>query len=352
MPYNRPLLSDLQKRVSGDLQASLKLSSPILKKSVLGVLSNVFAGTAHSLYGFGQWLADQLFPDTAESAYLDRIAGIWGITRKAATFSSGNAVITGSNGAVVPSGTIYQDPNNNEYQTTADAIVSNGTVSAPVEANFSGSAGNIPAGTVLNIVNPIAGIVSQAAVDSGGFTGGVNTETDDALRSRLIARIQNPPHGGDVQDYIMWALAVPGVTRAWAYANWMGVGTIGVTFVMDNNASGNIIPDANTINNVINYINTQRPLCAQVYVFAPVTLPVNFTIHANPNTAAVQNAVTSALQAFIAKNGYPGNTMYLSQIDAAISSAAGEIDNVLSSPSSDVSVAPNQISVFGGITWD
>lgn len=351
MPYNRPLLTDLQKRVSGDLQASLKLTSPILKKSVLGVLANVFAGTAHSLYGFGQWLANQLFPDTAESAYLDRIAGIWGITRKAATFSSGNAVITGSNGAVIPSGTLYQDPNNNEYQTTADAAISNGTAGAPVEANFSGSAGNLPAGTVLNIVNPIAGVVSQAAVDSNGFTGGIDTETDDALRSRLIARIQNPPHGGDVQDYIMWALSVPGVTRAWAYANWMGVGTVGVTFVMDNNV-GSIIPDSNTINNVINYINSVRPLCVQIYVFPPTLLPVNFTIKASPGTQAVQNAITSALQSYIAKNGFPGSTLYLSQIDAAISSAAGEVYNVLTSPSSDISVAPTQIAVLGVITWD
>ena len=351
MPYNRPLLTDLQKRVSGDLQASLKLSSPILKKSVLGVLANVFAGSVHSLYGFGEWLADQLFPDTAESAFLDRIAGIWGISRKPATFSGGNAVITGTNGAVVPSGTLYQDPNNNEYETTADITISNGTVSVPVEADASGSAGNLPAGTVLNIVNPIAGIMSQAAVDSNGLNGGVDTETDDALRGRLITRIQNPPHGGDVQDYVMWALSVPGVTRAWAYANWMGVGTVGITFVMDNNA-GSIIPNSNTINNVINYINSVRPLCVQVYVFPPTLLPVNFTIKTSPSTPAVQNAIASALQSYIAKNGFPGNTMYLSQIDAAISSAAGEVYNVLSSPSSDISVAPTQIAVFGGITWD
>ena len=260
--------------------------------------------------------------------------------------------MTGSNGALVLSGTLFQDPNNNEYTTTADAVIINGSATLPVEASSSGSAGNLAAGTTLNIVNPIAGIVSQALVAAGGLIGGVDIETDDALRGRLIARIQNPPHGGDAQDYVMWATSVLGVTRAWAYPNWMGAGTVGVTFVMDGNTSGSIIPDANTITNVVNYINSVRPLCSQVYVFAPAPLTVNFTIHPNPNTLAVQSAITAALQAFVSENGYPSNTMYLSQITTAISSAAGEQYNILSYPTADIYVAPNQIAVFGAITWD
>ena len=38
--------------------------------------------------------------------------------------------------------------------------------------------------------------------------------------------------GGAQADYVTWALAVPGVTRAWA-ASEQGAGTITVRFLMD-----------------------------------------------------------------------------------------------------------------------
>ena len=64
------------------------------------------------------------------------------------------------------------------------------------------------------------------------LTGGTDTETDDQLRARILHRIQNPPMGGAQADYVTWALAVPGVTRAWA-APEQGPGTITVRFLMD-----------------------------------------------------------------------------------------------------------------------
>ena len=64
------------------------------------------------------------------------------------------------------------------------------------------------------------------------MTGGTDTETDEQLRARILQRIQNPPMGGSAADYVAWALAVPGVTRAWA-APEQGIGTITVRFLMD-----------------------------------------------------------------------------------------------------------------------
>ena len=62
--------------------------------------------------------------------------------------------------------------------------------------------------------------------------GGVDTENDDDLRARILFRIHQPPMGGDADDYVAWALSVPGVTRAWA-ATEMGIGTVTVRFMMD-----------------------------------------------------------------------------------------------------------------------
>ena len=63
--------------------------------------------------------------------------------------------------------------------------------------------------------------------------GGTDEETDEELRARVLRRIRQPPMGGDAYDYVAWALAVPGVTRAWCSPLEMGIGTVTVRFMMD-----------------------------------------------------------------------------------------------------------------------
>ena len=87
------------------------------------------------------------------------------------------------------------------------------------------------------------------------LTGGTDTETDEQLRARILHRIQNPPMGGAAADYVAWALAVPGVTRAWA-APEQGVGTITVRFLMDDlRADNDGWPEPDDIQAVADYID-------------------------------------------------------------------------------------------------
>jgi uncharacterized phage protein gp47/JayE len=65
------------------------------------------------------------------------------------------------------------------------------------------------------------------------LTGGTDQETDDELRLRVLTRIRQPPMGGDADDYVAWALAVPGVTRAWCSPLEMGIGTVTVRVMCD-----------------------------------------------------------------------------------------------------------------------
>lgn len=351
MPFNRPALKDLRKRTAGDIEASLKLSSPILAQSVLGVIATVLAGGFHSLYGFAEYIAKQLFPETAEGVYLELIANRWGIYRKQASYAAGQVtVFSNSPTAVLSSGTVFSGPNNLEYTALEDARFEDGSAVLKILSELSGDIGNLPASSILTLINPIAGVSSEAKVTAQGIAGGVDTETDEDLRARLIFRIQNPPMGGTTHDYIRWATSVPGVTRAWAYENYMGPGTVGVTFVEDNKPD--IIPDQSLVYEVAAVINSARPLGVTPIIFAPLALVVNFTIHVNPDTDLVRNAIKTNLIAFIKQNGYPGNIMYLSQISAAVSSAAGEEYNVISSPVTDIAVGINQIALFGEIVWN
>ena len=96
-------------------------------------------------------------------------------------------------------------------------------------------------GVALQIVS-FRGFFS-AAMTVISMSGGTDTETDDELRVRLLDRLSAPPMGGDAEDYVVWALSVPGVTRAWSAPNEMGIGTVTVRFMHDLRASTGGFPN-------------------------------------------------------------------------------------------------------------
>jgi uncharacterized phage protein gp47/JayE len=73
-------------------------------------------------------------------------------------------------------------------------------------------------------------------VASAGITGGADIEPIDELLDRLLFRKRNPPVGGAVHDYVLWARELPGVSRAWAFDVWHGSGTVGLAWVYDDRA--------------------------------------------------------------------------------------------------------------------
>lgn len=350
MPFERPPLADLIERAAADIESRLPGGDARLRRSNLAVLARVHSGAVHGLYGYLAWLALQLMPDTAELEHMDRWAAIWGVTRKAATAAEGNVTLTGTNGAVVPTGTTLQRSDGAQFTVDADATIASGTATATVTAAAAGADGNTEATSALTIVSPIAGVTSACVVAAGGLSGGADTESDEALRARLLDRIQEPPHGGADFDYVKWALEIPGVTRAWCFPLEMGLGTVTVRFVRDDDVS--IIPDAGEVAAVQAHIDGLRPVTADVYVVAPAAVALNLTISGLvPATAAVREAIAAELDDLLRREAEPGGTILVSHLREAISIAAGEYDHVLTTPSADVTHTTGQIAVLGTITW-
>lgn len=349
MPFARPTLTGLIERAAADIEAGLPGTDARLRRSNLAVLARMHAGAVHGLYGYLDWLAQQLMVDTAETVFLDRYAGIWGVLRRPAAFAEGPVTVTGTSGVVVPAGTQLQRSDGAAYTSTADATLAGGTAAVPVAAADAGAAGNASAGTQMALVQPVAGVASTALVAAGGLVQGADRESDEALRLRVLARIQQPPMGGAAHDYVAWALEVPGVTRAWCYPLENGVGTVVVRFVRDDDAS--MIPDGPEVAAVQAYISERRPVTAQATVLAPTAVPLDMTIALTPGTAAVKAAVAAELADVLRREAYPGGTILLSHLREAISVAAGETNNVLTTPTADVTHAAGEIATLGTITW-
>ena len=347
MPIDRPTLTELIAQTQADALARAQLDDPLRRADAL-VYSRVLAGLIHGIYGLIDWISKQVIPDTAEKEYLRRWATFWGVAPKAADFASGTATFTVQAGASIPAGTLVRSLDDQQYETTADAVGVVPTYTAPLRAKVAGAAGNRTAGQTVTLVSPVGGV--QTSAIAGALSGGADPEQDDALRARLLARISMPPQGGSRNDYKTWALEVPGVTRAWVSPNELGAGTVVVRFVRDADAS--LIPDAGEVATVQAYIDERRPITANPTAMAPTEAPLNFTITGLvPDTPTQRAAVEAELADLVRREAEPGGTLLLSRIRAAISSTAGETDYSLLAPVANVVAATGAITTMGVVTW-
>jgi uncharacterized phage protein gp47/JayE len=351
MAFNRPTLSDLVTRIEGDLVSRLQIVSTVLRRAVVRIIARVIAGATHGLHGYLEWASRQLFVSSADADQLDRHGADIGVSRKLATYANGNVTLSGTNGTTIPASTRLQRSDGVTYSITSGGIIAGGVATLAVKALVAGVDGNAAAAAALSMVSPIAGINSAAAVAAGGLVNGIDTENDENYRTRILQRKRNPPHGGSVADFEAWALEVAGVTRAWVFANYGGLGNVGITFVQDNEPG--IIPISGKVSELQAYIDdsSRRPVASSAVVYAPTAVPLNLSITLTPNSAPVRAAVTAELQDLLYRDGEPESTLLLSHINAAISNAAGETNHVLTVPTADQTYSQTQIPVLGVITF-
>lgn len=248
------------------------------------------------------------------------------------------------------------------FNTTTQGVteVIGGEVNITVTADDAGSETNTDAADTLTLVSAITNVDSTATVVAT-VTEGEDAETTENFELRASDIIQNPPLGGSVNDYEQVALAVPGVTRAWVYPNYLAAGNVGVTFVQDDEPG--IIPGAAKIAEVLAAIEDFKPVTANVFVFAPVAVPINPTIKISPNNSTIQQAIKDELNDLLLRDANPKGafkipgetytgTILKSRIDEAISIAQGEEDHLIVSPAADFTLSTDvEIATLGTVTW-
>ncbi|WP_191485373.1 baseplate J/gp47 family protein [Pseudomonas sp. FEN] len=344
MPFETPSLPVLIKRTQGDL------AGDSLRQSDAQVLARTLSGAAFGLYGYLDWIAAQILPDTADETTLERIAALrLRQPRKAAQAASGSVSYSAAAGAVLDAGTLLQTSDGRSYTVTVGGTTSGGTNTAQIQALDAGSLGNADAGLSLFPVQPVQGIGNTFTVLDPGLSGGVAVESVESLRARVIRSYRIIPNGGSAADYETWALECPGITRAWCRGGYLGPGTVGLFVMRDNDPVP--LPDAGQLALVQAYIEPLRPVTAELHVLAPVLVPVTYTLRLTPDTTATRAAVEAQLRDLHDREGGLGDTLLLTHIAESISSAGGEQDHLLVSPSADVPAATNQLLTFGGCVW-
>ena len=344
MPFETPSLPVLISRTQSDL------ASEALRRSDAQVLARTLSGTAYGLYGYLDWIADQILPDKADEETLERIAALrLSRPRNAAQPAEGSVSFSAAAGAVLDVDVVLQAGDGRMYRVTTGVTTIAGVNSTTIAAVEAGSLGNADAGLQLTLVQPVAGVTNAFTVIAPGLSGGIEMESIESLRARVIRSYRVIPHGGSADDYETWALEFPGVTRVWCRGNYLGPGTVGLFVMRDNDPVP--VPNPTQLQEIKDYIEPLRPVTAELYVLAPTLKPVLYSIHPVPDTTAVRAAITASLKDLHEREAGLGDKLLISHIREAISGAAGETDHSLTVPSADVTAAVNELLTFGGITW-
>jgi uncharacterized phage protein gp47/JayE len=361
MPWQTPTLKEVRSLVRDQIRGSLPGADATIPNSVLRVLSDSQGALCHLTLQYIDWLALQLIPDTAEHEWLDRHGDIWlvnadGTTgRKLASLASGVVNFQAiAYGVTIPEGTQLTSGDNIGYETTQLAVASGPGIDipVPVRALDPGSVGNQPAGTELTVVAPPANLVGSATVVN--LDGGADEETDDELRYRVLQRIRQPPQGGAAHDYVLWALAVPGCTRAWVYPLEQGIGTVTVRVMFDDlRVDNNGFPLATDLALVTAYIDKVRPVAVKdFWVLSPIQQRVEAYInHLTPDTPAIRAAIEVSLREMLLNYAKPGQTIYAAWKYQAISSTPDVVSFAMATALDDVMQSPGHMAVLGDIVY-
>lgn len=122
------------------------------------------------------------FVNSSEGTGLDNVGQYLTITRRPAVKSKGILTIKGVDGTKIPKGFRVTTKSGVIFETTDDAIITNGQVDVAIVSVAAGKSNNVAENSITEIVNPSFGI--NSIVNVKATEGGLDTETDKEFRER------------------------------------------------------------------------------------------------------------------------------------------------------------------------
>jgi hypothetical protein len=307
VPFKRDSLSVILERVYARYTSLYKPLDKTPRHNLLKVFANVDAGIYHELLGDLDFLARQLFPDTATGAYLrehwsSRTPPLYAVP------AAGDVALSGLPNKAIPAGISLKSASGEVYYTEAAyRLDAEGTAAARVKSQNSGLAANLAAGVELAIISAIpAGVNSKAIVAAGGITGGADAESDEEYLVRVLMQLRNPARYGKSGDFALWAMdASPEISAAWEYKNFGVFGALLIQVINGNQTDG-VIPVAN-LEAVKSYLNENAPpVLFEVRTPEIVSLNPAITLPVPEDNQHNRDLAVSRMQSYLQLIARPG----------------------------------------------
>src|SRR5882672_4885010 len=181
------------------------------------VRATALANELSVAYSNGILSADQVNPDTSVGDALIAEGAIIGVVPRNAAGSFGPIVANCSVPAAVPAGAELTDQNGLVYSVSVGGTYTIGDL-IPVQSTSAGDATNLAEGSSLNWRNAPAFFAPVALVGPGGLVNGVDGETEENFRQRVLAKEALVPASGNAEHCNEIAEASsPSVQKAFTY---------------------------------------------------------------------------------------------------------------------------------------
>jgi uncharacterized phage protein gp47/JayE len=245
---------------------------------------------------------------------------------------------------------------------TGSPLVNYTTASVEIEAQENGSNYNSLSGTAFNLVSPVLGVDNICYAQTDGIVGGIDTESDDEYRERILERTSSlaaPFTEAGLPPFIKENN--PGVTRVFVQRAVPQAGFTTIFFTRDDDI--NQIPTATqaaevkaTITDPDTGIIPANQPDDNLIMDPVVGVSIDFIFTGlSPLTEDMQNAITSNLNDYFRNDTIVGIDVTLETLNRIIGNTIDSSGNTpiytLSSPASDVTINAGEIGVLGTITY-
>lgn len=182
--FKRPTYNEIVEDLQQNALETLGYDTNVSDTGNIGKLLKIVAYMCDKLWQDVESSYLSAFVGTATGISLDRVASLMGISRDMNVASNVTVTFVGEVGYVIEEGFEVSTDDNIVFFTTAEATIGQGgTVDVICECEESGHIGNIEAGKITTIIEPVAELSSVSNSYAG--TGGKDKETDAEFRERL-----------------------------------------------------------------------------------------------------------------------------------------------------------------------
>lgn len=310
------------------------------------------ASQIYALYVQADWVNRQCFPQTAVEDYLDLHAQLRGLTRREAVQAEGVIRFETDSAAgtdlVVAEGTVCMTAGGVRFETTQEGTISAGetAVEVPARAIEPGASGNVATGAIRAMA--VAPVGVSSCTNPEGFSGGLDAENDEELRSRVLETFRRMPNGANAAYYEQEAMSFPQVAAAAVVSRPRGTGSVDVVV---STAAG--VPDGALLEELQSYFEQRREIAVDVQVRAPEVKNVTVTIRVAPEDNKDGETVRQAVEQAI-RSWFDGRLLGQSILRARLGELTFSVDGVknyvIDAPAADVAVDSDVLPHLQSIT--
>lgn len=276
-------------------------------------------------------LVSAFYVDEFSGQYLDMHAELLALSRRQGTKATAVINFVGTEGTSIPAGTAFFTAAGLQFNLVYDVTIAAGTGIGYLQAAAVGDAYNVDAGEISQILRNVPGLTSYI---NEAAAGGSDPESDEDLFSRIDYRRKNPSTSGNESHYKEWALSRNGIGGVKVIRLWNGPGTVKV-LVVGYNWTG---VDDTIVSECAEYIETQRPVGADVTVHsavdAPISVSASVTVASGASVAGVRSAFVSELDTYLkelseeyfADPGIHEYTLHINRVAALLMNVPGVVD--------------------------